>query len=495
MGRKLTVFYTGDCHGNFDGLSRCSASFARSGNALLMDGGDTLHGSPLTYYLYRQRKPDGVSVPAAAMNAVGYHFITLGNHDFSFGRGALDEYLDQLDAVCLCANMTGQDRAKKTSVITLENGLRVGITGITSTSIPCFETEDHLSGLQFSDAFSAAKEAYRELSEAHADITVCVYHGGYEMPPEEYVPGETDIPSDILSENQGLKIASELQFDILLTAHQHKAFSGKMICGTYTCQIPEKCAGYIRLEADENGEISAELIAAGEEKDGTVSDIIRPAEEEMQTWMNSTAGFLDTELIPEEPLKMAADGSMIANFLNQIQLDASGADISCTALGNSQSGFSRAVSNMEIICGYQYANTLEVLCVNRKILKAAIERSAEFFACDASGNLCVSRAFLEPMVQFFNYDFYSGIEYVLDPHRPCGERVISIRFKGEELPEDKWLNLCLNSYRAAGNGGYPFFGNAETVLRGKTEIQELIFTYMKKYGNVCVDRKKWITVL
>ena len=63
MNRKLTLCFTSDIHGyysNLDyasgtaaatGLSGCAASFPDDGNTLILDGGDTLQGSPFTYWL------------------------------------------------------------------------------------------------------------------------------------------------------------------------------------------------------------------------------------------------------------------------------------------------------------------------------------------------------------------------------------------------------------------------------------------------------------
>ena len=118
MQRKLTIYYTSDVHGYFSpvdyasgksaqsGLANCMNGFANDGNTLIIDGGDILQGSPLTYYLYSQRR-DGDCVPARLLNLGGYDFVTLGNHDFNYGKAEIERYLREIDAVCLCANIGG----------------------------------------------------------------------------------------------------------------------------------------------------------------------------------------------------------------------------------------------------------------------------------------------------------------------------------------------------------------------------------------------------
>lgn len=47
------------------------------------------------------------------------------------------------------------------------------------------------------------------------DLTICIYHGGFECDLES---GETLSQT---TENVGYRICKELDFDILLTGHQH----------------------------------------------------------------------------------------------------------------------------------------------------------------------------------------------------------------------------------------------------------------------------------
>ena len=231
MNRNLTICFTSDIHGYFSdmdyatgtpgttGISRCASSFPHDGNTLILDGGDILQGSPFAYWLSRE-PVEGAKVSAQVMNLAGYHFVTIGNHDFNFGRETLESYLSHLDARCVSANVEGVSGVERTAVVTLENGLRVGITGVTTHFVNLWEKPENLVGIKVHEAFPAAAAALEELKQAGVDITVCIYHGGFE---NDLTTGE--LLSDT-GENQAYRICRELDFDILLTGHQHQAKAG-----------------------------------------------------------------------------------------------------------------------------------------------------------------------------------------------------------------------------------------------------------------------------
>ena len=133
--------------------------------------------------------------------------------------------------------------------------------------------------------------------------------------------------------------------------------------------------------------------------------------------------------------------------------------------------------------------------MNRKVLKAALERCAEYFELDENGHPQVSQCFLKPIVMHYNYDYLSGMDVTIDIRRPVGDRVISMVYQGRELDEERILTLCLNNYRATGTGGYPLYAECELVKDQPTEISEMIIEYLDKYKRVTVDKSRWISVL
>ena len=101
--KNLKIYFTSDLHGYVYptdyvernekniGLLNIINHFNKDGNTLIIDGGDTIQGSPFTNYL--SNSEFDVHPLATIMNAGGYDFITLGNHDFNYGKEYLKKYL------------------------------------------------------------------------------------------------------------------------------------------------------------------------------------------------------------------------------------------------------------------------------------------------------------------------------------------------------------------------------------------------------------------
>ena len=129
----------------------------------------------------------------------------------------------------------------------------------------------------------------------------------------------------------------------------------------------------------------------------------------------------------------------------------------------------------------------------REILKLALERSASYFNND-NGNISISQSFLKPKLEHYNYDYFANIEYTFDLNKEVGNRVVSIKYKGEELNYTKKLTLVMNNYRASGAGGYECYDKCKVVKEIVLEMPEIIINYFKNNPNVTVDTTKYITV-
>ena len=494
MAKVLTVYFTSDVHGylyptDFQTseprpMGLLSMRFPKDENTLIIDGGDMLQGSPLTYFGHSR----GVDLPIAdAMNERGYDYVTLGNHDLNYGRENLGKYLRGLKAQCLCANvddLRGELPILPCAVRVLGNGLRVGLVGVVTDWINRWEKPENLTDLSIVSPLARAKEAAASL---RCDVLIGIYHGGIERDPETgRLLSETD-------ENIACRLCEEIPFDLLLTGHQHIPLAGARWRNTHLVQTPCNGTAYIRVEMDENRRFTSELLSVPDRADYTEEE--ERLLEKLNEWLDHPVSHFTRAMWPEEKLKMAMEGSPVADFINQVQLWASGAEISCAALPNSFRGFDRNVTVRDVVATYVYANTLKVLEVTGRVLREALEQCARYFERDAQGRVTVSPAFLRPKEAHFNYDYFYGIEYTLDLTRPAGDRVTSLTREGRPVEEAQKLTLCMCDYRATGAGDFDFYRACPVVREIQTEISELMLRYLETHDPVSTTEVHPLRVL
>ena len=516
MEKTLQIIYTSDTHGYLYptlyaerteapmGLMKLMDAFPHGKNTLILDGGDTLQGSPLTN-LYSRMVPEdrasclssnayGEHPIAAVMNLAGYRFITLGNHDFNYGLEALGDYLQNLDALCLCANIRDKAHALPIApyaIMEMENGLRVGIAGVCTHYVARWENPEISKDLEIEDAFEAAARVLEEI-RPQCDLTVLIYHGGYER----------DLANGRLlsrtSENQACRICKELHYDLVLTGHQHMHIPGLLYGNSYTLQLTYRAAHacLVSVSVDDTGakRFDSRIIEPTEHANAEAAALLEPLQQRVNTWLDTPAGRLSLPLRCQDHLDSALYGCPLANFVNQVQMWLSGAQVSTCALPNEYKGLPKNVTIRDVVSTYIYSNTLLVLEMDWDTLKQYIERSACYFALE-EGKVILGETFTRPKVQHYNYDFFSGVDYVIDVSRPVGQRVTSIRLNGRELQAEDKVSICVNSYRRGGTSGYDMVSAAPVLREVQTDVADAIIEYISTHPAIQVDLHRWTTIL
>ena len=295
---KLTIYFTSDTHGylfpnNFAdtkprSMGLLSMQFPKDENTLVIDGGDTIQGSPLTYFC----RLEGRELPVAqAMNARGYDYVTLGNHDFNNGYDYLRRHLNALSAKCLCANvqdLRGEMPVCASAVHVLGNGLRVGLVGIVTDWVNRWEKRENLTELSVTDPLEAAREAIAQLD---ADLIVGIYHGGIERDLQ------TGRPLSQTDENIACRLCEELPLDLLLTGHQHIAMVNQSWNGVHIVQTPCNAAAYVKVTLEEDG-FHSELCTPPD------TAVLLPDEKQLwqdvNIWLDQPIGRLNHDIWPDE---------------------------------------------------------------------------------------------------------------------------------------------------------------------------------------------------
>ncbi len=495
MKKDFTIYYTSDTHGKVlpvdyasgafkrRGLMEIAQGISKDGNTIVVDGGDSLQGSPfISYYLEHQGDFDTHPI-AYGFNAMGLDVYTLGNHDFNFGYEALLDYTSSVNATLVCANVEdkpGQLGIKKTYIKTLENGLKVGFTGLVTDYVNLWEKPEHMVDFVVTDPLKAAKEALAEL-QGKCDVTICIYHGGYER---DLLTGESLTSS---RENIACQLAEETDFDLLLTGHQHMAVEKVVLNGTYSLQPPCDADKYFRIDVsyDDNDKslaFDSHLVDIEKDCEKDSYAALQPLEDATEKWLDQEIGRLQEAIEPEEKLDVALRGSKLAALFNEIMLSATGADFACSSLGNKLTGFPESVSIRSVYTAYEFANILTVKTVTKAVIKECLERCACYLELDNSGKPYIGDTFLKPKIEHYNYDFYAGLDYAFDLTKPRGQRVVRLnKLDGSPLLDDATYTLVTSDYRATGTGGYEALGKCPVAFAGADNMQDLIIDYIRNH--------------
>ncbi|MEW8993741.1 bifunctional UDP-sugar hydrolase/5'-nucleotidase [Clostridium sp.] len=502
--KKLKLYFTSDLHGYVYptdyrddneknmGILNIINQFNKDENTLIIDGGDTIQGSPFTNYL--SNNEFNIHPIATIMNEGQYDYVTLGNHDFNYGYNYLKKYLNNLNGKCICANV--DNKTNELSILpydikTMKNGLKVGIIGFTTDFINRWERSNNIENFTIADTFGTVKKCYEEIKN-QCDLLIGVYHGGFENDLESHEK------LSHTSENIAYRLCEEFDFHILLTGHQHMEIPGHHLHNTYIAQTPPNGTKFLELNLELHEDLSLDINSSLRNVElnpnKAMYDKFLSLENQVQQWLDTPVGFLDIELQPSTHIDMAVNGSYLANFINQVQLDASGADISVTSFANSIKGFNKDVTVRDITSTYMFPNTLSILEVDVKTLRLALERCASYFEY-VNGELQVSTRFLKPKVEHYNYDYFSNLNYTFDLTKEVGNRVSSIKFKGKEVNDNDKLTLAMNNYRATGAGGYDFYRDCKVVGEVLKEMPDIIIDYFRGHKQVIVDKNQYLTII
>ncbi|QMS84208.1 bifunctional metallophosphatase/5'-nucleotidase [Candidatus Xianfuyuplasma coldseepsis] len=467
-------------------------------NHLLIDTGDTIQGSPLTYYYARQCDKT-VHPMTTVMNALGYDYVAIGNHEFNYGLDNLHSYLDHLDATILNANLlddltTNPFVGVSHAITSFDNGPTVGIIGVTTHYIPNWEQPSHIAHLHFQDAFETTKRLVGELRN-HVDYLIVNYHGGFERDLTTF-----ELSTDDTGENQGAKMLQEIDgIDLLLTGHQHRLLTGSHKNTFYSqpgFNAQHLVEINIRATYDNGWTFHHEATihdTKGIAADNHILNLLHDVESNTQAYLDTTVGYLDQPYLITDQLQARLHKHPLVSFINQVQLEYTNADISSCSLGNSVSGFNQHITIRDIISTYIFPNTLVVKECTGKELRKALEKTATFFDIDGD-DIIISSEYNDPKLQLYAYDMYDPIHYTINVSKPHGSRVENLTFHNQPINDTDVFSIVMNNYRASGGGEYTFIKDCPVLNDTQMEVIEILIDYIQEHPQLSINHTKNITV-
>lgn len=494
---QLNVVYTSDIHGYVLPIEYSDNRTADKGllrlmpairsitkeNRILIDLGDTIQGSPLMYY--HQLNRDKFDNPIAKLlDRVEYDYFIPGNHDFNYGKDYLFGFVDKIKAKTLCSNIieTPGNLLCNSSfdIKTFPSGVKVLVIGATTKYIPNWENPMNIADMEFLDAFEETKKIV-DIYKDEVDLIVCAYHGGLEKELETGVEFVKDT-----GENQGYWIFTLIpEIDILLTGHQHRTIiyqNGKRVVmqpGSHGSRL-----GVVTVDFDTEKKIEKVtpyfLMAKDFEVDPADQALIQEVEDANQLFLDQVVGeVVEGNLEIDDPFIARRDKHPIVGFINEVQMQATGAMLSSTSLANVVSGFHKEITIRNVLSTYVYSNTLAVVEIDGKTLREYLEKCAEYFIV-VDGEIAPNPRFSYPKLEHYNYDMIDGIEYEIDLKNPFGSRIISIKYNGKEISEEDIFTLALNNYRAYGGGDFEMLKNLRIIREIPFDVAELLINYIRE---------------
>lgn len=167
-------------YGKMGGLDRCATVIesirAERPEALLLDGGDTWHGS---YTALQTQGQDVVN----AMNALRPDAMT-AHWEFTFGRERVDEIVDELAFPLLGANIFDtewDEPAYEPYQLFERNGVPIAVIGQAFPYLPIANPSWMFPGLSFGIRENRMVEVVDEVRAAGAELVVLLSHNGFDV--------------------------------------------------------------------------------------------------------------------------------------------------------------------------------------------------------------------------------------------------------------------------------------------------------------------------
>lgn len=502
----VTVLATTDLHGNLYpidymterpsalGLAKLGtlirAERVENRNSLLIDCGDTIQGTPLeaVYQAFVRTglDPLGNKPPAPlprdpmmqAMNLLDYDLMVVGNHEFNFGLKNLEKARSEARFPWISANIAG-GHAFPAYVVKSVAGVKVAVIGITTPAVPTWEKPENLGEYRFLKPLDAVKKALAELrQQEHPDLVLVAAHSGL---GRNLTTGADEDPDN----NVVYDLAKQMpELDAIVFGHSHMQLAGVSIGNVLVAQPKNWGASLARLDFKLEhkpeggwrvaGKTSRLIPATGQTV--ALPEILamaKPYQDATEKYLETPVAFADRAL---DATHGREQDTAIVDAVQDAQLYYAKADVSLTALFNPQVRIPKGQMTVrEIAALYPYDNELLAIDGTGRMLKDALENAARYFS--------------KPGIPGFNYDMAAGVDYEVDATRPEGDRIRNLRWHGAPLAPGQKLRIAVNSYRAAGSGGYGMFVGAKVLWRSQEGVRELIIRYYTERKKLPVEPK------
>ncbi|MFE5616356.1 bifunctional metallophosphatase/5'-nucleotidase [Streptomyces sp. NPDC056463] len=484
-------------------------------NTLLIDAGDTIQGTQLSYYYAKvdpitaRRGP--VHPMAQAMNAIGYDAAALGNHEFNYGIPVLRKFEEQCDFPLLGANALDAKTLRPAfppySMHRLRTphgrDVKVAVLGLTNPGIAIWDKANVSGKMVFPGLEEQAAKWVPKLRSMGADVVVVSAHSG---------SSGTSSYGDQLPhvENAAGLVAEQVPgIDAILVGHAHTEIpeyrvrnkeTGKDVVLSEPLKWGQRLTLFDFDLVWEKGRWVVEKVGAqvlnsnAVEEDPEIVGLLADEHKKVVAYVNQIIGTSSaTMATADAPWK----DEPIIDLINHVQAEtvkealAGGAYAALPVLSQA-SCFSRTaaipagqVTIRDAAGLYVFENTLEARLLTGAQVKDYLEFSARYYVQTPAGApVDTAKLTNADGTPDYNYDAVYGVTYEIDIARPAGSRIVNLSFGGKPIDPAAQFVLAVNNYRASGGGAFPHVAKAQQLWANSDEIRNTIIQWVKAKGSV-----------
>ena len=410
--QPIVILYENDAHCAVEGYTRLAgqrdAERQHTPYVAIVSSGDFAQGNTVGSLT----KGEAI---VRIMNAVGYDYLTIGNHEFDYTVPQMQHLSELLTAKTLCCNFSRyeQDNDDKDDrddddlypayEVKDFGGTKVGFIGVATpstfrSSTPTYFIDDNgnlLYNFHQTDTYECVQEAVNDAREEGAEIIIVLSHLG-------------DDPE--VAYSRGL-IAATHGIDVVLDGHAHHVLNERLVNDrgdSVTLTSTGTKFAYIgRLTIDTDNRVTTELLPISDchRVNQAVQDTVLAIQQELEARVNAPVGttaFALADRDNQDNRLVRKQETNLGDFMADVARYTTGANIGVCNGGGLRAGlYNETITFGNIVSIWPFNNTMRVVeCTGQQLLDA-FEVSAANLPRE-------------------NGDFMhvSGLRYTINPHVP-----------------------------------------------------------------------------
>ncbi len=425
--------------------------------SLIVDSGDFMQGPAISSYF------EGKST-VEVYNEVGVDSVAVGNHEFDWGRDALDQRIAEANFPFLANNIIEDSTGDQPSGIApyevfKRDGLKVGVIGVGNPDTKNVTLPEATEGLTFLNparTSAAVADSVKELKAAKVETIVLTPHAGLETATEgpladllRALPAETadeldfalggHIPLDISTEINGVPVVQPLG--------NTRGYADT------TLTVDRRTGDVVKFAAT-----SDRVLTDSVTPDPGVKAIVDRYQVELQAALGETVGEATTPIVRGATRMVESEmGNFVADSMKNYY---PGVDFAFQNAGGLRADIDEGpITLEEVYAVLPFNNTL----VTMNLTGAQIEQVLEEGANSRYGTVQVS-----------------GLKWAYDAEAPFGNRVTRVTLPdGTPIDPNATYKIATNNFMATGGDEFTTLTQGQNTTDTQTNLVDTVVHYLE----------------